>query len=68
MAVVRLEWAETKLHSGALECTTKRIEMNESVEKILGEVHEGVARIAWYRVVRDRKKRSVIRHRTRNKS
>lgn len=43
--------------------------MNESVEKILGEVHEGVAgaaRIAWSRVVRDRKKRSVIkkRHRT----
>ncbi len=47
--------------------------MNESVEKILGEVHEGVAgvaRIAWSRVVRDRKKRSVIkkRHRTRKKS
>lgn len=40
--------------------------MNESVEKILGEVHEGVAgvaRIAWSRVVRDRKKRSVIKKR-----
>jgi hypothetical protein len=40
------------------------------MKEILGNVYEGVACIAWSRVVRDRKKRSVIkkRHRTRKKS